>query len=156
MVANVVDPKTLLDRARREVLGTLSYSVGTPLWANRRWKYFGKDTKNQVFGVLGADGFRGSGRRGYHSIELAEEYFEHYLTQLEHLPERIRAGITRGTISVPWWKIGICPIVAGGLGPEEIGERHSIELVEFYLEHCLTRLEHHHGRIRAEITRIWC
>jgi hypothetical protein len=83
-----------LDRARSVVSGTLFNSVGTPPWANPRWRYFRKDAKNPVFGVFGADGLRGLGRRWFHSIELVEFYLEHCLTQLEHLPGRILGGDT--------------------------------------------------------------
>ena len=45
------------DRARRVVLGTLANSVGTLLWTNRRWKYFGKLAEKPVFGNFRVKGW---------------------------------------------------------------------------------------------------
>jgi hypothetical protein len=108
-------PMVPLDRARRGVLGTLSNSVGTHPWANPRWKYLGNHAENPVFGVFGADGLRGSGRRGYGSIELVEEYLEHYLTQLEHIPGRILGGNTSETMRKTQY-LGISGLRVGILG----------------------------------------
>ena len=43
-------------------------------------------------------------------------HLDHLGTELEHLPERIRAGITGGTNSVPWLKVGKRAIVGEGSG----------------------------------------
>jgi hypothetical protein len=96
------------DRARRVVLETLSNSVGTPPWANRRWKYFGEDAKKPVFGVLGADGFRGSGRRGYHSIELVEEYLEPVIGRVQVHEVQVQILCTQEMYLV----LGFCRVLA--------------------------------------------
>ena len=43
-------------------------------------------------------------------------YLDHLGTELEQLPERIRAGITGGTSSVPWSKFDKRAIVSEGSG----------------------------------------
>ena len=45
------------DRARRDLIGTLSNSVGTHPWANPRWKYLGNHAENPVFRDFWASGW---------------------------------------------------------------------------------------------------
>jgi hypothetical protein len=135
------------DRAHRGVSGPLSNSVGTPSWANRRWKYFGKHAQKPVFGKFPGQGLEVSGRGGSHSIELVEVYLDHYQTPLEHLPGRIAGGNTLGGSRVLHGQIslgGFSDRRVGGSGPRWC---RWIGLAEFYLEHCLTQLEHFPGRI---------
>ena len=103
-------------KVHQATLGRLSNSVKTHPWANPGWNYFGKHAEKPVFGYFRTDGFGGSGRGGCHSLELVEFYLEHYVTQLEHLSRRIRAGITSGTISVPWGQTSIRWFSSGWVG----------------------------------------